>query len=142
MDDRLRESMIYPKPPRWVARLVHGALGVRRMLLRHASLPRPAFMPVLQTSRRRSPQGTFFLNYYTALPYYVKPTLVNRWSPDAWVRRLQGLAIPGDEGDKYSPRGFKLIDIGPPIGKAGQKAMEEKVEIVGELKFPMNFSQR
>lgn len=51
---------------------------------------------------------------WDAAPYYVKPTLWNRWlSPTAWITRLLRLPVPGDEGDNYYPRGYDIADVGP-----------------------------
>lgn len=46
-------------------------------------------------------------------PYYVKPTLWNRWGPRAWYSSALGLPNPGDDGDKYYPGGFKTARVGP-----------------------------
>jgi len=36
---------------------------------------------------------------------------MNRWGPGAWVSRLIGAPLPGDEG--MAPEGFKVKDVGP-----------------------------
>lgn len=61
-------------------------------------------------------------------PYYVKPTLFNRWlSPRAWLSRLRGLPVPGDEGDRYFPQGYYTPDLGP--GYFEGKGREQMVEM-------------
>ena len=139
MDDRLRAAMKYDVPPLKVVKTVYGLLYLRRSLLMHFALPRPRFLPDLFVLRDKSPHGTFYAAKYDALPYYVRPTFANRWGLGAWVRRLQGLPVPGDEGDKYHPQGFKMVDVGPSHGKNGQKAMEESVMRVGKLDRPKDF---
>ena len=142
MDDRLREAMMYERPPAWMVRVVHGLLYFRRSILMHLTPPRPSFLAVRQTSQYKSPHGTFYMEYYTSQPYYVRPTIANRWGLGAWLRRLQGLSLPGDDGDKFQPQGFKTVDIGPGIGKTGQRAMEEKVAVVGRMSHPMACGQK
>lgn len=65
-------------------------------------------------------------------PWYVKPTLWNRFGPSSWISRLRGLPLPGDEGDKYWPKGYRLQDIGPDImsGKGAEYAKESKERLV------------
>ena len=136
MDDRLRTAMKYEIPSSEVTSLVYGLLNLRRLLLMHFAPPRPAFMPRLLVTRDKSRHGTFHAVRYDALPYYIEPTAMSRWGPGAWIRRLQGLPIPGEGGNKYYPQGFKTPDIGPSHGMSGQKAMEEKVLVVGKLPSP------
>lgn len=71
----------------------------------------------------------FFLTQWEAAPYYVKPTLWNRWGPLAWLTRILGRPVPGDEGDKYYPNGYVIEDVGPKYfeGK-GRKAIDEAME--------------
>lgn len=59
-------------------------------------------------------------------PYYVRPTLLRRWGPEAWASRLQGLPVPGDEGGKYHPHGYTIPEVGPDsfAGKGAEKARE------------------
>ena len=45
-----------------------------------------------------------------------------------------GLPIPGDKGDKYWPRGYKIHEIGPESmrGKGEAYARESKEKLVAE----------
>ncbi|MCJ1311507.1 hypothetical protein MMC25_005179 [Agyrium rufum] len=113
MDERLRKAMLYSLPPNYVRTIVHGILEARRFVLRHFSLPRPRFMPVLFVSDKISPQGTYYMNTYDALPYYVKPTLWNRFGPGSWTFRVLGKPVPGDEGEKFAPCGYRIPAVGP-----------------------------
>ncbi len=45
-----------------------------------------------------------------------------------------GLPVPGDEGDKYWPKGYKIHEIGPDAmrGKGESYAKESKEKLVAE----------
>lgn len=57
-----------------------------------------------------STSGSYFYLKYDAAPYYVRPSLLNRYGPQAWYFWLMGLPVPGDE---YSPEGYRILDMGP-----------------------------
>ena len=88
-------------------------------------------MRVRHTSDQPSKEGTYFFRLMDAAPWYIKPTMWNRFGPWAWVTRMMGLPLPGDEGGKYWPRGYKIQDVGPRFtrGSGGDfvKAEKEKV---------------
>ncbi|KAH8699237.1 hypothetical protein BGW36DRAFT_340713 [Talaromyces proteolyticus] len=126
MDDRLRNAMMY-KPPHRIYKIIFSTmLAIRRAFLRHLALPRPFFMRYDVFTERPNDQGRNFLKIWDAFPYYVKPTLWNRWGIGAWGRRLTGLPLPGDDGDKYCPQGYQSWSVGPRVfeGK-GVSQMEE-----------------
>ena len=68
------------------------------------------------------------MSHYDAMPYYVRPTLWNRWSPGAWINWSMGLPIPGDDGEKYFPGGYKVSEVGPEKAVKGFGSEREKVE--------------
>lgn len=71
--------------------------------LPHPNHPNPSLNP-----------SPVFLNSYAAAPYYVRPTLWNRWlSPLAWIRRIQGLPVPGDGNNQFYPKGYVPTELGP-----------------------------
>ena len=141
MDERLRRAMMYPDPPVLLARLVHGLLRTRALLVRYLLPPRYPFSRYEVMTTVPSKQGTYFLFDYLALPYYVHPTLTNRWGPSAWMRKFQGLPVPGDEGQKFCPMGYSVPSVGPGHGKAEQLAMEEKVaKIAARNPYPSCFA--
>lgn len=131
MDDRLREAMMYGfspyrgfidyitnlhryQPPSAAYKTILSSLiAVRKFYLRHLALPRPSFRRIDIFTDEPNEYGRYYLNLYEAIPYYVKPTLWNRWGPGAWISRAMGMPVPGDEDDKYYPRGFDLEDLGP-----------------------------
>lgn len=61
-------------------------------------------------SARQSADGTYWTRKYEAVPYYVPPTLWNRYGPAAWGPRLMGLPLPGDG---TLPVGYKIGEMGP-----------------------------
>ncbi|KAI9698961.1 MAG: hypothetical protein M1836_003150 [Candelina mexicana] len=113
MDDRLRGAMMYKKPPRGYKRFVEGVLHLRKLLLRHLALPR--FKNYREVSEGADPRtGCFYYKTYAAHPWYVKPTLWNRWGPEAWMTWMLGGSLPGDDGQKFKPYGYRIRDdIGP-----------------------------
>ncbi|MCJ1475645.1 hypothetical protein MMC13_004308 [Lambiella insularis] len=131
MDQRLREAMLYPPPPRWLIALVRGILHARRFVLRYLMLPRPAFARSEVVSRQPSKDGRYFMLDYQAMPHYVEPTWWNRWGVKAWLRRGLGLPVPGDQGGAFCPMGYRAEEIGPGIGRKGFEGELRRVESVG-----------
>ena len=64
----------------------------------------------------------------------MKPTLWNRYGPFAWISRLRGVPLPGDEGEKYWPKGYKIEQIGPVCmrGKGADYWRESKEKLTRE----------
>jgi hypothetical protein len=65
-------------------------------------------------------------------PYrYVEPTFANRWCLQSLIDWMAGRPIPGDEGDKYFPQGFKSSVIGPAFlaGKGLEQAAKDGEQI-------------
>lgn len=131
MDDRLRKAMMYAysfiinrtttdtttaryEPPSLASSTLFTAIfSARKLLLRHLSLPRPYIFRNRVLSDDPHADGRFPLRIWNAAPYYVQPTLLNRWGPTAWLTRLMGRPLPGDEGEKYYPGGYVIGDMGP-----------------------------
>jgi hypothetical protein len=111
MDPRLRKAIMYDDPPPMYPKLVNAILSLRKHALRYLALPRPEFFRVRQVHDAPDAQGRRALRLYDNLPYYVKPTLMNRWGPGAWVSWLMGQPLPGDEG--FMPDGFLTEMVGP-----------------------------
>lgn len=91
-------------------------------------MPRPFFLRV-DALEEPSPDGRCTLCVWEGPPFYVKPTIWRRWGPEAWGSRLLGIPLPGDEGVKYRPQGYKIPEVGPDsvFGK-GAKSAEEMVD--------------
>lgn len=98
------------------------------LLIRHLFLPRPDFMreKLIPSSTSDSTTGRFNSIKYLSYPWYVKPSLSRRWGPKSWMARLLGRKLPGDDGNRYAPEGYKFTEIGPKAqsGK-GIKEMKE-----------------
>ncbi|CRG85030.1 hypothetical protein PISL3812_02181 [Talaromyces islandicus] len=131
MDDRLRKAMLYEPAPALAQLFFAATLSLRRLVLRHLSLPRPYFLRVENHSRDADPEtNTYHMLNWSAQPYYIKPTLWNRWlSPSALFFRLLGLPVPGDEGDKYFPKGYHIDNVGPKrFENKGQEYMGKQMQ--------------
>ncbi len=73
------------------------------------------------------------MKVYETQPWYVKPNFWNRYEPRAWKNWIMGLPVPGDEGDKYRPSGYKIPEIGPDSmkGKGADYMRMSKERLVG-----------
>ncbi|KAJ5658906.1 hypothetical protein N7507_005357 [Penicillium longicatenatum] len=125
MDDRLRTAMMIDPPPVLFAALFGSMLQLRRLFLRYVALPRPNFMRLDVFTEKPNENGRNFVLFYEGAPFYVQPTIWNRWGPAALLKWALGQPLPGDEGDKYYPQGYYTPDLGPKYfeGK-GRKEME------------------
>jgi hypothetical protein len=103
----------YPTPPPIYLRVLEGILTIRKYFLRYIALPRPGFLRYRQVEDKPDSFGRRTFRKYEAQPFYVRPTLWNRWGPPAWPSRLLGLPLPGDDGDTYYPDGFSVSQVGP-----------------------------
>ncbi|KAJ5531913.1 hypothetical protein N7494_008465 [Penicillium frequentans] len=125
MDDRLRNAMMLDQPPALFAALFGSMLQLRRLYLRYVALPRPTFMRLDVFTEEPNENGRNFVLFYEGAPFYVQPTIWNRWGPVALFKRALGQPLPGDGGDKYYPQGYYTPDLGPKYfeGK-GRKELE------------------
>ena len=119
-----------PTPSRGYYTLLHILISIRKQVLLHLTLPR-------RKPKKRLPvptsSGRFHTRKYTHHPWYIKPTLKNRWGLKAWLSWLQGGVLPGDprHGDKYFPQGFVISELGPmSMINTGSKEMERDKEVL------------
>jgi hypothetical protein len=130
MEERLREAMMYEKPPAWVRSTVLGIFAVRKFVLRYLTLPRPDFLRVNDFTEQNE-HGRYTFQTYKVHPYYAKPTFWNRWGPEALLTRLFGGEVPGSE--KFLPKGYKFEEIGPEKmanrGKDVTDKFEERLKV-------------
>ncbi|GAB7350864.1 hypothetical protein MBLNU459_g1388t1 [Dothideomycetes sp. NU459] len=112
MDQRLREAMMYSPPSAIVRQLIQGILVTRKYAIRYLALPRPSFMELQQISDPDK-QGRQRKLVWDAEPWYVEGSFRNRWSLQAWIDWIGGRPIPGDQGDKFQPKGIKTFGVGP-----------------------------
>ncbi|KAM0794591.1 hypothetical protein BDR22DRAFT_883404 [Usnea florida] len=113
MDDRLRTAMMFEKPSKVFFILVSALFTVRKFFVRYLMFPRPQILRVHKTTYEPSQSGTYHFTTYEAHPWYVKPSLWNRYGPMVWMTWILGLPVPGDEGDRYRPNGYKIPEVGP-----------------------------
>jgi hypothetical protein len=116
----------YPRPPKIYFQVIERVLAVRKYVLKHIALPRPDFLRHKSLEDRPDGQGRRAFVKYDADPFYVRPTLWNRWGPSAWLSRLLGLPLPGDNDHAYHPEGYLIPEIGPDtfLGKGMAEADE------------------
>lgn len=101
------------EPPAFFRALFAFAFKSRQLYLRYLALPRPNFMRMDVFSEKPNKHGRNWLLIYEGAPFYVQPTIWNRWGPVAWFKWALGQPLPGDDGDKYYPQGYNTQDLGP-----------------------------
>ena len=71
---------------------------------------------------------------YLSHPWYVKPSFKWRWGPGAWVSRLLGRKLPGDDEDHYAPEGWIFPEVGPQFlkGKGIKEMNESRARIISQ----------
>ncbi|KAJ6140384.1 hypothetical protein N7471_006870 [Penicillium samsonianum] len=142
MGDRLRTAMMMEEPPAWFSGILALSFKLRQLYLRYLSLPRPNFMRLDVFTDKLNKHGRNWVLIYEGAPFYVQPTIWNRWGPMAWFKWALGQPLPGDDGDKYYPQGYHTHDLGPKYfeGK-GYKELEGFKETLrqqrmGQCPFP------
>ncbi|KAL8688427.1 MAG: hypothetical protein Q9224_004887 [Gallowayella concinna] len=127
MEKRLREAMLIPPPPFIYTRSLEYLRYLRRHYLRHFCLPR--FIPLTRLPKL-SPTNPNRMNLPRARmhPWYIRPTLFNRWGLQALLARWTGEALPGDD-ERFMPEGFLTRELGPP-GLIGKGGAEQEIELV------------
>ncbi|KAL8870416.1 MAG: hypothetical protein Q9174_003541, partial [Haloplaca sp. 1 TL-2023] len=125
MEEKLRNAMLIPKPPSIYLRTMSLLVFVRKIFLRHFSLPRRRRLTRMPTP---SPFGEGKLNLPRCRmhPWYILPTFKKRWGLSALSTRLRGGILPGDD-DKFMPNGFLTRELGPLglVGKGHDEVQEE-----------------
>ena len=96
-----------------------AGLQLRKFILRHLTLPR--FKPHIRVTRQPDANGRYHRLTWAAQPWYVKPTLTNRWRWQAWKEWFAGRPLPGDDG--VEPQGYTHEDVGPKMFKG--KGLDE-----------------
>ena len=142
MDERLRRAVLYPDPPAWLTTVIHGLVHLRGFVIRHL-YPRPVSPVELRSgyggvhrSMERTTCTITLLCRTTS-----SRALLHAGVLSPGIRRVQGLPIPGDQGQKICPMGYTTPKVGPGRGKKEQKAMEEKVaSIIGRGSYSSRFA--
>lgn len=120
------DNQSYDPPSPFYNFLFSSLIATRRFFLRYLSPPRPYFLRYVSFTPHTDEHDRVFLTKWDAAPYYVKPTVWNRWGPMAWITRLLGRPVPGDEGSKYYPQGYYIPDVGPRYFEGKGRATLEK----------------
>lgn len=100
---------------------------IRKFALRNLFLPRPYFLRVKWFTDSDPQTGRSNFLQYVAYPWYIKPSFSTRWGWKAWLLRMVGGTIPGDE--QCYPAGYRICDLGP-------------ITLVGEGEEEMNKTRR
>ncbi|WEW55834.1 hypothetical protein PRK78_001267 [Emydomyces testavorans] len=136
MGDRLRTAMMYD-PPGWLYRFVFSNIfAIRKLVLRYLALTRPECLRVRRITTDPAEKSPHFVLSWEGAPFYVKPTLWNRWGPSARIKRLLQLPLPGDEDETYFPGGYYTPDVGPRafVGKGGEYVEQTTARLKAERK--------
>lgn len=73
------------------------------------------------------------MNLMDAVPFYVRPTLWNRYGPWSWLARAIGVPLP--ENGKLGSEGFKAEEVGPEAMKGqGQEFARQAREHIAEIR--------
>ncbi|KAH9989105.1 hypothetical protein F4779DRAFT_610643 [Xylariaceae sp. FL0662B] len=126
VDDRTREAFMLPKPDILASALVYSSLALRRFVLRYLSLPRVFEQRYVSDPDPQT--GRIYRLERGAFPFYVRPTVWNRWGPVAWAIWLYGGELPGDDPDQYQPQGYLFSELGP-RNKTGKGAQEMEGDV-------------
>ena len=103
-------------------RVLFFLLKTWALVQRHFCLPR-IWGRVLTPSELNSNGLVNFPDYtYPSTPFYIAPTLWNRWGPTAILLRLRGLPVPGP---KYGSIGVKWESMGAKLRDATLQARSE-----------------
>ncbi|KAK7753054.1 hypothetical protein SLS62_005004 [Diatrype stigma] len=113
IDDRTREAFMLPEPGIVAAMIVYTTLALRRFVLMYLCLPRLFKVKFLKDEVDPATGRMSLGMSYGSFPFYIKPTLWNRWGPGAWVIWLAGGKVPGDDPDEFMPQGYSFEDVGP-----------------------------
>ncbi|KAJ3577537.1 hypothetical protein NPX13_g3028 [Xylaria arbuscula] len=128
MGDRVREAFMLPEPGITAAVVVYTSLLLRQLTLRYLALPR--FTDVKRYGDPDPKTGRYHMIVpYGNYPFYMKPTLWNRWGPKAWAVWLYGGKVPGDNPEEYLSQGYLWTDLGPRNRMGlGVKEMEADIQ--------------
>ncbi|KAI1440997.1 hypothetical protein F5Y02DRAFT_431580 [Annulohypoxylon stygium] len=112
MGERVRDAFMLPEPNIAAVAITHTLLTIRRFVVRYLTLPRFFELKRLGPQDPNTGRMTQVIPYGN-FPFYIKPTLWNRWGPAAWAIWAYGGKVPGDDPEQYMPQGYLFSDIGP-----------------------------
>ncbi|KAI1414190.1 hypothetical protein F5Y13DRAFT_159995 [Hypoxylon sp. FL1857] len=112
LGERVRDAFMLPEPDIAAVALAYSLITVRRFVLRYLTLPRFFEFKRLRDPDPKTGRMTQHVPYGN-FPFYIQPTLWNRWGPVAWAIWLYGGKVPGDDPGEYMPQGYLFSDVGP-----------------------------
>ncbi|KAF5689920.1 hypothetical protein FCIRC_1154 [Fusarium circinatum] len=114
LGDVMRESLGIESTGPVLSLVLSGVKTLRRLALRHFSLPRPAFLASKAIAESPNPDtGLYNLTHFSAEPWYTKPSWWTTHGPSAQMIRVLGGKIPESVSSKFKPQGYDLTTIGP-----------------------------
>ena len=138
MSNQPRHAVDFPKPSAFTRRLVFGTLEVRKFFLRHFCLPR--FGPFRRRWINAQPNpatGRYNMIEYTGFPWYVEPSISRRWGIKAWFVWFAQAKLPGDDGERFIPKGYQTLEVRPLNlqGKGGDEMRQDMEVLNGTFRF-------
>ena len=96
--------------------------------MRYIYLPR--FHPHIRVTEQPDANGRYYRTTWATQPWYVKPTISNRWRWQAWKEWAAGRPLPGDSGIKAE--GYRVEECGPARfeGKGLNEFAQEKQRLM------------
>ncbi|KAF4863230.1 Mycophenolic acid synthesis protein B [Colletotrichum siamense] len=133
MNDIMVQSLNFESPGTILSTALLAYRNVRKLYLRHLSLPRPTSSAVRLVDDAVNPQSKLYNFQRKVLqPWYMKPTFWSTWGPAALLLRSLGAKAPGSQGDRYYPQGYDLMTIGPEPQKG--KGIDEMTSDIETIK--------
>ena len=121
----------FDEPPSLYFRILYTAAIIRKLIIQYFALPRPRFRRKRWFSENPNAAGYIHADHFIDRPWYIESSFLGRWGPGAIVKRIFGGVLPGDEGDKYVPQGYRLAEIGPAYlkGKGFQEMEQTRIKL-------------
>ncbi|KAF0328491.1 hypothetical protein GQ607_004287 [Colletotrichum asianum] len=133
MNDIMMQSLNLESPGTVLSTALLAYRNVRKLYLRHLSLPRPTSSAVRLVDDAVNSQSKLYNFQRKVLqPWYMKPTFWSTWGPAALLLRSLGAKAPGSQGDRYYPQGYDLMTIGPEPQKG--KGIDEMTSDIETIK--------
>ncbi|KAK6349300.1 hypothetical protein TWF730_010050 [Orbilia blumenaviensis] len=132
LDEVMRATLGLEKPGILLRIIISISKTIRKLLLRHLSLPRPHFLAVKALHSTPNPQTGLYNFFRTSLqPWYVRKDFWSTWGPGALFVKMMGGRLAGSGGDRFYPQGYDLMTIGPkPQEGKGKEDMVATMEFL------------
>lgn len=126
-EDRFRKASGFPTPSPAAHRVAYTLDWCKRNFRRYIGLPRPRFLQnKIINDKPDAKTKLFNMPAYETYPFYVKPTLMNRYGPEAWLKWVLGGDMPGQYKELQSD-GYVVEELGPERYKGkGKEWMEQQ----------------